>query len=380
MKILMLTWEYPPNKVGGVAAHVEDLSKTLNEMGHDITVITFGDKEESEVRDGIKVHRINAKEGPDITSWVLMSNHRMQKKGVELLKEEDFDIIHAHDWSAVTAAASLKEVADAPMITTLHSLERSRVGSIHSEMSKLINDLEWYGAYEADEVITVGEDIYNEIHHHFSVPGEKLHHVPNGVFADKFQEGDSVRDEIALDWEIPVLFVGRLCHQKGVRHLIEAMPKVLDNKPEVKFIVAGGGGGVDHYRNMAESVGVGDKAHFPGFVPDDQLIDLYNSVDATVMPSVYEPFGIVALESMSAGTPVVGSYVGGIKQTVVHEWTGLHVEPANPDSIAWGIEKAVSDPTWNDWMGKNGRKRAKEKFTWYRVANQTLDVYEEALG
>ncbi len=379
MEILMLTWEYPPNKVGGVAAHVEDLSKTLNEMGHDITVITFGEEEESEVKDGIEVHRINAKEGPDITSWVLMSNHRMQKKGVELLKEKDFDIIHAHDWSAVPAAASLKEVTDAPMVTTLHSLERSRVGSIHSDMSKLINDLEWYGAYEADKVITVGEDIRDEILHHFSVPEEKLHHVPNGVFADKFQKGNSVRDEIALDWEIPVLFVGRLCHQKGVRHLIEAMPKVLDKKPEVKFIVAGGGGGVDHYRNMAESIGVDDKAYFPGFVPDDQLIDLYNSVDATVMPSVYEPFGIVALESMSAGTPVVGSHVGGIKQTVVHEWTGLHVEPANPDSIAWGIEKAISDPTWNDWMGKNGKKRAEEKFTWHRVADMTLDVYDKAI-
>lgn len=379
MKILMLTWEYPPNKVGGVASHAEDLSRCLSRKGHDISVVTFGQEEKTEVRDGVEVHRVTAGHADDVVTWSIMLNQEMQKKASEVLAKEKFDLLHAHDWSSVQSAVSLKKATGLPLVFSLHSTERGRVG-IHSDMSKLINDLEWYGTYEADEVITVGEDLKKEIMHHFSVPEEKVSHIPNGVYASKFEKGDSIRDRIALDWEKPVLFVGRLCHQKGVRHLIDSMPLVLDKRPETKFIVAGGSDeAAEHYRRMAQDRGAGEKAYFTGYVPDEKLINLYNSVHATVMPSLYEPFGITALESMASGTPVVGSRVGGIKETVVHEWSGLHVNPGDPGSIAWGIDMTLSDQTWNRWMGKNGRKRVKEKYTWKKTANSTKSVYENAL-
>lgn len=378
MKILMLTWEYPPRKVGGVASHCENLARNLVQSGNEVSVITYGEEDEHTVRDGVDVYRVSTGPADDILTWTLMLNHKMQKKASELTQSKDFDVIHAHDWSSVPAASSIKKATDLPFIFTLHSTERGRSG-IHSEMSKTINDLEWYGTYEADEVITVGEDFKNEVSHHFSVPEQKLHYIPNGVEYDKFKDAEDISHEVSLDWENIVLFVGRLCHQKGVRHLIEAMPRVLNKRDDVKFVVAGGGP-VEHYRNMARSIGIDQKALFAGFVSDEKLLNLYHSADTTVMPSVYEPFGIVALESMATKTPVVGSYTGGLKETIVHEWCGLHVQPRNPDSIAWGIDKSLSDPTWNDWMGKNGEERVRNKFTWTTVTIQTMNLYEEVTG
>lgn len=373
----MLTWEYPPNKVGGVASHAKSLAKSLKEQGHDVTILTYGEENKREVVDGCEVYRVKAKSADDIVTWALMLNNRFQRKAGEIVKEDDFDVIHAHDWSSVPAAVAIKKATGLPFVFTLHSTERGRSG-IHSDMSKMINDLEWYGTYEADQVITVGKDIKREAQHHFSVPDDKLHYVPNGVDMDRFENAESIRNEVALDWEKVILFVGRLCHQKGVRYLINSMPKVLRETPEAKFIVAGGGA-VDHYRQMAEQKGIGDKALFTGFVPEQKLINLYKTADATVMPSVYEPFGIVALESMAAKTPVVASYVGGLKETVVHEWTGLHVYPRNRDSIGWGINMALSDNTWNQWLGENGRQRVKNNYRWEITSQMTSNIYEGAV-
>lgn len=377
MKILMLTWEYPPHKVGGVASHSKSLAETLARRGHKVSVITYGDKEKEEVKEDVEIHRVNAGPAPDVVTWALMLNHKFQKKASDVLKKENLDLIHAHDWSSVPAATSIKKATQLPFVFTLHSTERGRSG-IHSPMSKLINDLEWYGTYEADEVVTVGKDLKKEAHYHFSVPKEKLHYVPNGVDLERFKSAESIRDQIALDWEKVALFVGRLCHQKGVSHLIDAMPKVLDQRPETKFVVTGGGA-VDHYRKIAEQRGVGDKTFFTGFVPEQRLLNLYKSADATVIPSIYEPFGIVALESMAAQTPVVASYVGGLKETVVHEWCGLHTYPEDPDSIGWGIRMALADKTWNRWLGKNGKKRVKENYQWETVGGLTSSIYEKVL-
>ncbi|MFP4115780.1 MAG: glycosyltransferase family 4 protein [Candidatus Aenigmatarchaeota archaeon] len=378
MKILMLTWEYPPHKVGGVGSHCKSLAETLEGRGHDVTVLTYGEKEKRENQEDVEIYRVSAGPADDVVTWSLMLNHEIQKKATELIKEGEYDLVHAHDWSSVPAATAIKKGADLPMVFTIHSTERGRSG-IHSDMSRLINDLEWYGTYEADQVITVGKDLKGEVQYHFSVPDEKLHYVPNGVDMKRFKGAESVRDEIALDWEDMVLYVGRLCHQKGVRHLIHAMPKVLKERPETKFIFTGGGA-VDKYRNMARNVGVEDKAYFTGFVPEERLVDLYKSADATVMPSIYEPFGIVALESMAVETPVVASYVGGLKETVVHEWCGLHTYPSDPDSIDWGIQMILSDKTWNNWMGEKGKERVEENYRWEMVAELTDSIYKKTVG
>ncbi|MFB6077295.1 MAG: glycosyltransferase family 4 protein [Candidatus Nanohaloarchaea archaeon] len=376
MKVLMVTWEYPPNKVGGVASHCGDLAAALTERGHDITVVTYGEKAQIEEKDGVEVHRVTAGDADDVVEWAQLLNHRMRKEIVRM--DRTFDVVHAHDWTSVPAAVTAKHLSDVPMVFTLHSTEEGRSG-VHSDMSKMINDLEWYGTYEADQVITVGSDLKEQVHHDFGVPWEKLHHIPNGVDHDRFADADDISNRYTEDWEHLVLFVGRLCHQKGVSDLIDAVPRLLQDREDAKFVIAGKGN-QEAYEGQAHEAGVAHKVQFTGYVPEDHLIDLYGSADLTVMPSRYEPFGIVALESMAAGTPVVGSHVGGIKDTVTHEWNGLHTYPGNPDSIKWGVDLALQDAAWREWMGRNARETVTEQYRWDRLAAQTEQVYEDVTG
>ncbi|MDY6776557.1 MAG: glycosyltransferase family 4 protein [Candidatus Nanohaloarchaea archaeon] len=376
MKVLMPTWEYPPNKVGGVASHCGDLSRELAERGHEVTVVTYGEDEGVEHDEGVEVHRVSTGDADDVVEWTQLLNHGMRNEIARL--DGDFDLVHAHDWTSVPSAVSSRHMFDIPLVFTLHSTERGRSG-IHSDMSRMINDLEWYGTYESDATITVGSDLKEEVGHHFQVPEDKLHHIPNGVDYGRFQDSDGVAGRYTEDWEHLVLFVGRLCHQKGVGDLVDAVPQVLHEREDVKFVVAGGGN-VEGYRSQAEELGVGHKVDFPGYVPEDHLVDLYGSADLTVMPSRYEPFGIVALESMAAGTPVVGSHVGGIKDTVTHEWNGLHTYPGNPESIKWGVEMGLQDETWREWMGKNAKETVQEDYRWDRIADRTAEIYEKATG
>jgi glycosyltransferase involved in cell wall biosynthesis len=379
MRILMATWEFPPFKVGGIGSHCFDLSRNLASMGHDVHILTYGDKAAQEETEGVTVHRFPSTHAPDTISWSMFLSHQMEKKAIELHKEERFDVVHAHDWMTVPAGVGIKKMLNIPMIFTLHSTEKGRSG-VHDHYTRMIHDLEWYGTYEAKEVITVGKDFYNEVKGLFNVPENKIHYIRNGVDISRF---DNNREEInrsdyAAEWETLVLFVGRLSYQKGVDYLLGAAPKVLSEHPEAKFVIAGGGG-LDYYKSMAYRIGVAHKTHFTGYLSEETLISLFKTADLTVAPSVYEPFGIVALESAAARTPTVGSYVGGLKETVVHESTGLHSYPAHLDSLADQIKRSLWDENWRRWMGSNGRKMVQRDYTWDKISMWTTGVYGKAM-
>lgn len=379
MRPLFITWEYPPNKAGGIAAHCEDLASTLADQGHNPVVITYGHKDDVEFRDGVEIHRVASTESAtDTISWAMHLGYRMEKKAIELSKQKEFDLVHAHDWMTVPGATGIKNTLDLPMVFTVHSMQKGRDG-IDSEYQQTIHNLEWYGTYDADQVITVGREFSEQVKHTFEVPEEKVNYIPNGVDLEKFDSHSNSLDyeEYALEWEKIVLFVGRMYPQKGPGHLIEAMPEILDDSPEAKFVMCGGGS-TDHYRKIAKSQ-VGDKVHFPGYVSDSELLSLMKSADLTVAPSVYEPFGIVPLEAAACETPTVGSYVGGMKDTIVHEYTGLHSYPADSGSIAYQVNRALSDPGWSDWMGEKARDRVEDNFRWEQISAWTSGIYSEAV-
>jgi len=304
----------------------------------------------------------------------------MEKKAIELHKEEKFDLIHAHDWMTVPAGVGIKKLLKIPMVFTLHSTEKGRSG-VHDSYSKMINDLEWYGTYEANQVITVGQDFYNEVKWLFNVPDNKIHYIRNGVDISRFDNSKTEidRSDYAADWEKLVLFVGRLSYQKGVDYLLGSIPLVLSQHPEAKFVIAGGGA-LDYYKSMAHRIGIAHKTFFTGFVPEETLISLFKKADLTVAPSVYEPFGIVALESAAARTPTVGSYVGGLKETIIHERTGLHSYPAHLVSLAEQVSRSLWDENWRKWLGSNARRMVQENYTWGKIARWTTGVYGKAIG
>ena len=380
MRILIATWEFPPFKVGGIGSHCYDLSRTLASMGHDVHILTYGDKPVQEETEGVSVHRLPSTYAPDTISWSMFLSHQMEKKAIELHKEEKFDLIHAHDWMTVPAGVGIKKLLKIPMVFTLHSTEKGRSG-VHDSYSKMINDLEWYGTYEANQVITVGQDFYNEVKWLFNVPDNKIHYIRNGVDISRFDNSKTEidRSDYAADWEKLVLFVGRLSYQKGVDYLLGSIPLVLSQHPEAKFVIAGGGA-LDYYKSMAHRIGIAHKTFFTGFVPEETLISLFKKADLTVAPSVYEPFGIVALESAAARTPTVGSYVGGLKETIIHERTGLHSYPAHLVSLAEQVSRSLWDENWRKWLGSNARRMVQENYTWGKIARWTTGVYGKAIG
>ncbi len=382
MRVLLLTWEFPPHKVGGIAAHTFDLSKALIGQGHDVQVVTYGEGEKDFELEGVPVHSVGTSYADDTLSWSMMLNHFMEKRALELHRDEKFDLVHGHDWMSVPASASLKKMLDIPMVFTLHSTEAGRSG-VHDSYTQAINDLEWYGTYEADQVITVSQSFKEEVISLFSPPREKVTAIPNGVDYFKFngftkKEKRECKERFAEDWERIVLFVGRMVHQKGIDRLIYAMPELLRHHPEAKFVFCGGGN-KEHYKQMAHDL-VGEKAYFPGYVDDTTLSLLYQVADATVIPSIYEPFGIVALESLAAGTPAVASSVGGLKDIVIHEWCGLHTYVDNTKSIENQTERLLGGPDWASWMGSNGKKRVIDYYNWNTIADWTGNVYDNSLN
>jgi len=379
MRPLFVTWEYPPLKAGGIAAHCEDLASTLADQGHDPVVLTYGEEKKVEYHDGVEIHRVPSTDSASNTlSWAMHLGHQMEKKAIELSKNKDFDLVHAHDWMAVPGATGIKKTLDLPMVFTVHSTQKGRDG-IDSDYQRTIHNLEWYGTYEASQVITVGREFSEEVKNGYEVPRDKVNYIPNGVDLEKFDDHSNnlKRNDYALGHEEIVLFVGRMYPQKGPGHLIEAMPHILEQRPEAKFVMCGSGA-TQHYRNLAKKK-AGEKVHFPGYVSDKELISLMKEASMTVAPSVYEPFGIVPLESAACETPTVGSYTGGMKDTIVHEYTGLHTYPGDSGSITDQVSRALRDPGWSDWLGDNARDRVEDNFRWEQITAWTTGIYSKAL-
>jgi glycosyltransferase involved in cell wall biosynthesis len=225
----------------------------------------------------------------------------------------------------------------------------------------------------------------DEITSYFQCPRSKIDIIPNGVDATRFDqlEGQSLtqfRSRFALPSEKIIFSVGRVVQEKGMQVLVKAMPLVLAEYPSVKAIIAGKGPELDSLRSLAWSSDVGEKVFVVGFVSDADRDRLFKVADCAVFPSLYEPFGIVALEAMAARCPVVVSEVGGLKDVVQHAETGITVYPDDPASLAWGILHTLQHPDWAAARAANAYRAAREEYNWQRIARTTAAVYEQVIA
>lgn len=387
MKILMLSWEYPPRVVGGISRVVHDLSHKLVKDGQDVTVVTYrdGDVPYFEDDDGVKVHRVdNFMISPNnFIDWVMQLNFNMVAKAGEIIsKEGKFDVIHAHDWLAAYAAKTLKTSFDIPMVCTIHATEAGRNSGIRTDMQKYINDTEWLLTYEASEVIVNSNYMKSEIQRLFGLPFEKINVVPNGVnlnnFNNVYRDYD-FRRRFAMDNEKIILFMGRLVYEKGIQHLIAAMPKILDHYHDTKLVIAGKGGMLDELKAEAEHLGISQKVYFAGYLNSKDVQKMYRCADVSVFPSTYEPFGIVALEAMLAGVPVVVSDIGGLNEIVEHGVTGMKSYAGNPNSLADSILTLLFDHKLCDQVVKNAKAKVKAEYNWTKITSDTFFTYQKAI-
>ena len=388
MKILMLTWEYPPRIVGGIARVVHDLSKRLIKDGHEVTVVTYRDSAdvpEYENDKGVNVYRVdNYMIHPNnFIDWIMQLNFNMLSKATEIInKEGGFDVIHAHDWLVTYAAKSLKNAYDIPIVATIHATEAGRNSGIHDETQRYINDTEWLLTYEATEVIVNSNYMKNEIQRLFGLPFDKINVIPNGINLSNFtgiERDYDFRRQYAMDNEKIILYVGRLVYEKGVQHLIAAMPKILSNYNDAKLIIAGRGGMMDELRAEASNLGLNDKIYFTGYLNSKQVQKMYKCADVAVFPSTYEPFGIVALEAMLAGVPTVVSDVGGLDEIVTHGVDGMKSYAGNANSIADSVTALLYDHQLATNVSKKAKQKVKDQFNWEKIAQDTHFTYEKAI-
>lgn len=388
MKILMLTWEYPPRIVGGIARVVHDLSKRLIKDGHEVTVVTYRDNAdvpEYENDKGVNVYRVdNYMIHPNnFIDWIMQLNFNMLSKATEIInKEGGFDVIHAHDWLVTYAAKSLKNAYDIPIVATIHATEAGRNSGIHDETQRYINDTEWLLTYEATELIVNSNYMKNEIQRLFGLPFDKINVIPNGINLSNFtgiERDYDFRRQYAMDNEKIILYVGRLVYEKGVQHLIAAMPKILSNYNDAKLIIAGRGGMMDELRAEASNLGLNDKIYFTGYLNSKQVQKMYKCADVAVFPSTYEPFGIVALEAMLAGVPTVVSDVGGLDEIVTHGVDGMKSYAGNANSIADSVTALLYDHQLATNVSKKAKQKVKDQFNWEKIAQDTHFTYEKAI-
>ena len=385
MRICMLTWEFPPRIVGGIARHCLGLSKALAKLGHEVYVITleFPGTPLFEDVDGVKVHRVLIELGhPNFIIWTFIFNHFMEKKVAELSRSVKFDIIHIHDWLTAEAGVSSKHFLNKSLVSTVHSTEVGRSQGLHNPDSFLIDGIEWWMTYEAKRVIVCSNSVKWELESHFNLPHDKVTVIPNGVEISNFNLNIN-REEVKRRYGIKpneriVLFIGRLVPQKGVDTLIKAVPLIIQRHRDARILIAGDGWSRTYLEELVKSMGLRDHVRFLGFISDWELADLMVAADVLVVPSVYEPFGIVALEGMAAGTPVVATNIGGLSEIIEHDKTGVLVYPRNPESIAWGVNRVLSDRKYADWLVRNARKKVLEAYSWEEIAKRTVEVYESA--
>jgi glycosyltransferase involved in cell wall biosynthesis len=313
-------------------------------------------------------------------------NVNMQKEAAALVNSIDgkVDVFHAHDWLVANAGIGLKHVFRKPLLATMHSTEIGRRNGIHFDYERMIHETEAWLTYEAWRVICCSDYMVSHVRWAFGLPADKLVMVPNGVDVEAYAKigNDDLsrfRSKFALPEEKIVLFVGRLVHEKGVHVFVNAVSKVLE-KVNAKFIIVGNGYMKEQLSNIVKNVGHGHKVMFTGFVDDETLRRLQKCADVSVVPSLFEPFGIVALEAMAAKSPVVVSDTGGLSEIVEHDVTGVKVYPDNPDSLAWGITKVLLDEAYANLIKTSAYKKVQEKYNWYKIAQRAKAVYDAVLN
>lgn len=381
---LMLSWEYPPLVLGGLARHVDDLSQALSQEGQPVSVLTSqaGEAADYESNNGICVYRVapyqKAGEEIDFHDWVIQLNLVFFNLAQQIIPANQFAVLHAHDWLVGAAALSMKRFWRIPLVATIHATEYGRNGGLFTPLQKRIHAHEQRLVDGADHVICCSEYMAREVSRLFSVHPGKISVIQNGVMPEKVAAqplDGSERRKYAQDHEEIIYFVGRLVREKGVEVLLKALPSVFAAYPDTKAVISGKGPMLELLKQQAGEYGIADRVVFTGFVTDEERNRLLASATVTVLPSLYEPFGIVALEAMAASTPVIVSDVGGMGEVVRHGTDGLKCPPGNHAALSASIRTLLGDRPLRARLARRARERVQNAYSWQALAEQTKVVY-----
>ena len=380
----MVSWEYPPLVVGGLAAHVDGLSRALVRAGHEVVVLTLHhpDVPDDSVVEGVRVLRARTDLPwlPDDNFLAKMSsaNHKV----VQLTTALDGwrpDLVHSHDWLVAWAGDDLRALWDVPFIATIHATEKGRQGgSVPPGQPSGIHSTEWWLTFQANSVITCSEFMRREVVSAFDLPPAKVHMVPNGVDASLW-EPPSPAPPRGADGPLVVSW-GRVQYEKGFQTLVATLPLLRFRHPRLRVVIAGRGTHLGELEAQAQRLGVDHMIRFPGFVPDDELRHLLHTCSSAVIPSLYEPFGIVALEALAAGAPLVAAAAGGLVEVLDGTGAGLLFPPGDVDGLARALERMLGEPDLVAASHTAGQRLVHDVYSWDAVAAATVPQYQALLA
>jgi glycogen synthase len=385
-RILILSWEYPPIVEGGLARHVRKLAEELVRQGLTVHVLARGRENDAreEVRAGVRVHRVPETRTPrdldQFVTWIEGMNQHMLDAGRELLRRFDVDVVHGHDWLVAAAAATLAEEVRRPYLTTIHATEYGRhQGWVDKHPQSYIHAVETWMAQRADRVIVCSHYMRGHVADVFGVEEAAVTVIPNGIDpADLVPVDDlgALRGRFAQPHEKLVLLIGRLVYEKGFQVALDALPRVIRRVGGVRFLVAGSGTHEAELKRQATELGLTKHGTFMGWIGDDVLHSLYRIADLCVVPSIYEPFGLVALEAMASGCPCIVADTGGLREVVPSSDVGLRFRSRDPRSLGRMMELVLTDEALRDRLVVEASEHV-GRFDWADVAARTAEVYAE---
>lgn len=394
----MFGWEFPPFNSGGLGVACLGLAKGLVAQGVELTFVLPKQfdidfnlfKLLSADIGSIKFHGIHSALYGYVTPYeykskVMIKNSkgiyaaslieevmRYAEKAKEIASSQVFDIVHAHDWLAFPAGVAAAMVSGKPLIVHVHATEFDRTGG--HNINKDVYEIEKQGMEKADAVVAVSNFTKQKIIEHYGIDARKIRVVHNGV--ENYHELRSIPLPFPLKQNYKlVLFVGRLTLQKGPDYFLRAAHKVLQYNPYVIFVVSGSGEMKQRLIRESAYLGISDKVFFTDFLRGRELACIYQAADLFVMPSVSEPFGIAALESLTYGTPVLISKQSGVSEVVSH---ALKVDFWDVDEMAHKILSVLSYPSLRDTLSDNGRVEVR-KANWQESARKMIEVYRHVL-
>ncbi|HEX8122935.1 MAG TPA: glycosyltransferase family 4 protein [Solirubrobacteraceae bacterium] len=386
MRVLILSWEFPPIVEGGLARHVRKLTEQLAAAGQDVHVLTRGGDHApaEEERHGVVVHRVREPAFPRddldaFLAWIAQMNADMLAAGAELLERFDFDLVHSHDWLVATAAQRLSARMRVPWVVTVHATEHGRhQGWVDKHPQSHIHTVEKRMVHRADRVIACSKYMRGHLSTVFDLPRAAVTVIPNGIDpTDLHVPGDlaALRAKYAAPDEKLVLLAGRLVYEKGFQVALDALPSVIRRVGKVRFLVAGTGTHEQELKDQAKRLRLDRHGTFAGWLGDDALHGLYRIADLCVIPSLYEPFGLVALEAMASGCPCVAADTGGLREVVPRD-VGLRFRADDAAALARTIERVLTDGALRDRLVADGREHVL-RFDWADVARATASLYED---
>jgi len=393
MKVLILSWEYPPLIEGGLARHVRKLAEQLVAAEDvEVHVLTRGDDAmavEDEL-DGVLVHRVREPRRPrdlgEFVAWIEHMNADMLAAGVDLGDRHAFDLVHGHDWLVAVAGDHLARRFGCPLVMTIHATEYGRhQGWVDKHPQSYIHGTERWVTNRADAVITCSHYMRGHVADIYGLDEERVSVIPNGIDPLDLQPGADgdllrLREQFAAPHERVVLLVGRLVYEKGFQLALEALPGIVERLGDVRFLVAGSGTHEPQLREQAEQLGLMEHGKFLGWIGDDVLHALYRISDLCVVPSLYEPFGLVALEAMASGCPCIVADTGGLREIVPpDERVGLRFNGGDPEHLATMVERLLSDPELRERLVIEASEHVL-RFDWGDVARQTARLYGSLQG